>query len=174
MSSGEREREMIFNALGHEMRRSSVCTVLFHHAVAEQLGLNATDTRCLDLLAEEGRVTAGRLAELTGLTTGAITAVVDRLEGAGLVRRVPNPNDRRSVLLEPIAGRAGEIAPLFAALENAMRAILACYRTDELTLILDVLMHTNATLYAETAKLRQESTVSRRRRHGKIARDNGS
>ncbi len=69
-------------------------------AVAELLGVNRTDVLCLDILARLGTVTAGRLAEESRLTTGAITAVLDRLEGAGYVRRAADPSDRRRVLVE--------------------------------------------------------------------------
>lgn len=69
-------------------------------AVAELLGVNQTDVICLDILARLGTVTAGRLAEESRLTTGAITAVLDRLERAGLVRRLADPADRRRVLVE--------------------------------------------------------------------------
>lgn len=69
-------------------------------AIAELLGVNRTDIVCLDILARLGTVTAGRLAEESHLTTGAITAVVDRLERAGYVRRLPDPADRRRVLVE--------------------------------------------------------------------------
>ncbi len=69
-------------------------------AVAELLGVNRTDVLCLDILARLGTVPAGRLAEESRLTTGAITAVLDRLEQAGYVRRLNDPGDRRRVLVE--------------------------------------------------------------------------
>jgi DNA-binding MarR family transcriptional regulator len=69
-------------------------------AIADLLGVNRTDILCLDILARLGTVTAGRLAEESHLTTGAITAVIDRLERAGYVRRLPDPSDRRRVLVE--------------------------------------------------------------------------
>jgi DNA-binding MarR family transcriptional regulator len=69
-------------------------------AVADFLGVNRTDVLCLDILARLGTVTAGRLAEESRFTTGAITAVIDRLERAGYVRRLRDPADRRRVLVE--------------------------------------------------------------------------
>jgi len=69
-------------------------------AVAEAIGLNRTDMRCLDVIQREGPVPAGRLADETGLTTGAITTVLDRLERAGFARRTRDPADRRRVLVE--------------------------------------------------------------------------
>ena len=76
-------------------------SAMLNHAVAERLGLDPTAWECLTLLFEQGPVTAGRLAELTGLTTGAVTGLVDRLEGAGYVRRERDPKDRRRVIVTP-------------------------------------------------------------------------
>jgi DNA-binding MarR family transcriptional regulator len=95
-----RQKRDIFDELIREVRRSHAATDRFDQAVADALGINRTDMRCLDIVQLEGPVTAGRLAELTGLTTGAITTVIDRLEKAGFARRVRDPHDRRRVLVE--------------------------------------------------------------------------
>jgi DNA-binding MarR family transcriptional regulator len=95
-----RQKRETFEELIREVRRSQAATARFDQAVADALGLNRTDMRCLDIVQMEGPVTAGRLAELTGLTTGAITTVLDRLEKAGFARRVRDPHDRRRVLVE--------------------------------------------------------------------------
>jgi DNA-binding MarR family transcriptional regulator len=97
MSSKKRE---IFEELVDEVRRSQNATDRFDQAVADSIGVNRTDMRCMDVIQREGPVTAGRLAEATGLTTGAITTVLDRLERAGLARRVRDEKDRRRVLVE--------------------------------------------------------------------------
>src|SRR5215203_7474527 len=85
--------------MGPLSRRFSAATVLFHHAVAERLGLGPTDHKCLDLLRERGPMTGSALAAITGLTSGAITGVVARLERAGYVRREPDPSDGRRLIL---------------------------------------------------------------------------
>jgi DNA-binding MarR family transcriptional regulator len=90
----------VFEELIDEVRRSQNATDRFDQAVADALGLNRTDMRCLDVVQREGPVTAGRLAEATGLTTGAMTTALDRLERAGYARRVRDPGDRRRVLVE--------------------------------------------------------------------------
>ena len=95
-----RQKRDTFDQLIREVRLSQQATARFDQAVADALGLNRTDMRCLDFVQMEGPVTAGRLAELTGLTTGAITTVLDRLEKAGYARRVRDPHDRRRVLVE--------------------------------------------------------------------------
>src|SRR5216117_3098234 len=88
-------RAELLAALNEAARRQSTATVLFHAAVAERLGLSATDHKYADLIARQGPMTAGELADRAGLTTGAITGVLDRLERAGWVRRERDPHDRR-------------------------------------------------------------------------------
>ena len=93
-------KRQLFDALIYEVRRSQNATDRFDQAVADAIGINRTDLRCLDVIQREWPVAAGRLAEQTGLTTGAITTVLDRLERAGYARRVRDPSDRRRVLVE--------------------------------------------------------------------------
>src|SRR3979490_3402685 len=97
MSSRKRK---VFEELIYEVRRSQAATDRFDQAVADAIGLNRTDMRCLDVLSREGPVTAGRLAEATGLTSGAMTTALDRLERAGYARRTRDATDRRRVLVE--------------------------------------------------------------------------
>src|SRR6266436_276162 len=87
-----RKNELTEEIVGRLVRRHSTAVVLFHHAVAERLGIGPTDHKCLDLLRERGAITGSELAGLTGLTTGAITGVVARLETAGFLRRKPDPH----------------------------------------------------------------------------------
>ena len=94
------QKRRLFDELIAEVRASQGATDRFDQAVADALGLNRTDMRCLDVLDREGPVTAGRLASATGLTTGAITTAIDRLEQAGFARRRLDPTDRRRVLVE--------------------------------------------------------------------------
>jgi DNA-binding MarR family transcriptional regulator len=101
MSSSKRQ---LFESLIYEVRRSQAATDRYDEAVADAIGINRTDMRCLDVIQREGPVPAGRLAEETGLTTGAITTVLDRLERGGFARRVRDPNDRRRVLVEVTPG----------------------------------------------------------------------
>src|SRR6476619_8108967 len=108
MSSQKRK---VFEDLIDEVRRSQSATDRYDQAVADAVGLNRTDMRCLDVLQLEGPATAGALAEATGLTTGAMTVALDRLERAGYARRVRDGGDRRRVLVEltpELNSRAGE------------------------------------------------------------------
>src|SRR5258707_14605930 len=93
--SRPKARAALMQELEHAVRRSSALGVIFGQTVASRVGISSSDLECLDFLNLEGRVTAGRLAVVTGLTTGAITGVVDRLEKAGRVRRERGEHDRR-------------------------------------------------------------------------------
>ena len=84
------------------LRRVNLQGSFFGQTVAIRFGLSESDVEALELLLDNGAATAGRLAELMGLTTGAVTRVIDRLEQAGYVRRVPDPADRRRVVVEPV------------------------------------------------------------------------
>jgi DNA-binding MarR family transcriptional regulator len=118
------------------MREQSALTVMFHTKVAEQMGLSATDEKCLDLaIRAEGPLTAGRIAELSGLSTGAVTGVIDRLERAGFVRRVRDPHDRRKVLVEVTPGEMEKFAPLFAVAQQSLVEVLSHFDADELQVI---------------------------------------
>lgn len=94
----EKKRQLV-EELRWAGRHQARTTVMFHQAVADRLGLHPTDHKCLDLLREEGPMSAGELAEATGLTSGAITGVADRLERAGFLHRESDPHDRRRILL---------------------------------------------------------------------------
>ncbi|HKT43827.1 MAG TPA: MarR family transcriptional regulator [Gaiellaceae bacterium] len=82
------------------VRRNQVLTQMLDELGAEYLGINTTDGRALDVIDQAGRITAGDLARELRLSTGAVTAIVDRLEKAGFARRVADPDDRRRVLIE--------------------------------------------------------------------------
>src|SRR5438309_4257603 len=106
--------------LEHALRRSSAQGVIFGQTVANVAGISSSDLECLDFLNLEGRVTAGRLAEMTGLTTGAITGVVDRLEKAGLVRRERDESDRRKVYIAIVPENVAKVGKYYEHLQRAM------------------------------------------------------
>ena len=143
-------------ALFMEFRQMSTGAIMFHQAIADRLGLHPTDHKCADLIIRNGAMTSGRLAELTGLTTGAITGVVDRLESRGMVRRAADPRDRRRVIVEIVKNDAVEcrMRDLFQGISDGTRALLDGYSDAELALILDFVRRSNAMSHAETLKLR--------------------
>ncbi|MCR6484285.1 MarR family transcriptional regulator [Amycolatopsis sp. OK19-0408] len=113
-------------------RASSTLTVLRHARIAERMGLSGTDHKTFDLVIQSGGpLTAGRIAELTSLSTGAVTGVIDRLEKVGLARRVRDPEDRRKVLVEVVPGAAQRFAPLFESAFDALRDTLAQFSPVE-------------------------------------------
>jgi DNA-binding MarR family transcriptional regulator len=120
---------------------------MLDHAVAERLGLDYSAYRCLDLLDQEGPMTAGRLAERSRLSPGAITAVLDRLEEKGLARRVRDTRDRRRILVE-VAPKLHELAEqLYGPPGEAVKA-LAGYTNQQLELLIGFLRGSVA--YQET------------------------
>ncbi|MBR0752563.1 MarR family transcriptional regulator [Bradyrhizobium jicamae] len=118
------------------MRRSSAQGVMYGQAVANIAGIAQSDMECMDILFLEGRVTAGRLAEVTGLTTGAITGVVDRLEKAGYVRRERDASDRRKVFISVVVEKAEEIGKFYVPMQAAMQKVWGGYNDEELRLLL--------------------------------------
>jgi DNA-binding MarR family transcriptional regulator len=112
-----RTRTELLKKIDETLRKVSAQSVLISDLVARLVGLNSTDLECLDLLLLAGPATAGRLGEHTGLTSGATTAVIDRLERAGFVRRRRDENDRRRVLVEIVKSSIDRIVPLYAPLK---------------------------------------------------------
>jgi DNA-binding MarR family transcriptional regulator len=149
------ERAALLAALSGRLRQISAESVLFSQAVADRLGISPTDLECLDVIQRHGPLTAKELAALTQLTSGAITGVVDRLERAGYARRLPNPSDRRSILIA-LAPEAAErhIAPLFAPMDEAMTELYARYSDAELAVIADFAAGGVAATRAAIARLR--------------------
>src|SRR4051812_27574832 len=130
------EREELIASVMNEGRKMGTRTVVFHAAIADRLGLNASDHKCADLICNEtGPITAGRLAEITGLSAGAITGVVDGLEKAGFVARVPDPEDRRRVVNTATRGRAPDIRHMFLPMMEGMAKLCDKYTNEELSLI---------------------------------------
>jgi DNA-binding MarR family transcriptional regulator len=134
-------------------RRLSAAVVMFHEAVGARLGLSAVDQRALALVRVEAPLTAGRLAQLTGLSPGAVTGLVDRLERAGHVRRGADPSDRRRVLISPVPDSRLEPGDAFAELGRDMATVVAKYDERELAVIADYVKNTIDVLERQTRRL---------------------
>jgi DNA-binding MarR family transcriptional regulator len=145
-----------------EVRTDQNRTYAFDDAATELLGINRTDLRCMDSLGMRAPLTAGQLAEATGLTTGAVTAVIDRMEKAGWVRRLRDSTDRRRVLVEPTEKAFRESATIWGPVAKDFERLMARYSADELRLILDYLRR-GAELDAKHLA-RVKELASRRRR----------
>jgi DNA-binding MarR family transcriptional regulator len=132
----------------------------YDELVASRLGINRSDLRCLDLLHETGTMTAGQVAAGSGLTTGATTRMLDRLERIEYVRRRPDRADRRRVLVE-LTPRARKLAvELYGSFEDAA-AGLSRYRPDQLALIRDFLNGGRVTYAQRTMRLQSEERPAR-------------
>jgi DNA-binding MarR family transcriptional regulator len=106
-------------------------------AAAEAIGVNRTDSKCIDILEQHGRMSAGELARQSGLTTGAVTAVIDRLERLEYVRRVADPADRRRVLVELTPRLQRMIEALMGPLGDAGFPLIDRYSDEQLELLIE-------------------------------------
>ncbi len=150
------KREEMIQSISDKFREMSTETIMFHQAVADVLGLHITDHKCLDLIHHFGAMPAGKLAELTGLTTGAVTGIIDRLEEAGYVKRTNDPEDRRRTIVEPTKNKKLEkkIEVLFIPLRDRMHKLLSSYSDSELAFLLDATVKMIEQTREESKKLR--------------------
>ncbi|MEY7974105.1 MarR family winged helix-turn-helix transcriptional regulator [Saccharomonospora xinjiangensis] len=155
--------ELITQIMGTLARRHSTATVLLHHAVAERLGLGPTDHKCLDLVAERGPMTGSELAGITGLTSGAITGVVARLERAGFLSREPDPHDGRKQLLHCTPEGRQRIGEVFAEFADAS-TLLSGFDDHQLTAIAEFLGRGIEFSFGQAALLRAHAMTRLKRR----------
>lgn len=135
------QREEVIRSINDKFTQVSTETILLHQKVADTIGLHITDHQCLHFIHLYGAMPAGKLAQLTGLTTGAVTGIIDRLEKAGYARRVNDPQDRRRTIVESIQNKELEekIESIFRPLHNDMHSLLSSYTDSELVLLLELL-----------------------------------
>ena len=133
-------------------RDQGISSVLFRNALGRKLGLSVTDSECLSLLSIKGVSTPTELARFTGLTTGSTTAMLDRLERAKFIKRVPNPKDRRGVLIEINHQYREIVGPMVAGVQKAHQKLLASYSVKELEVIIDFLTHFTKNVKDHTQK----------------------
>jgi len=122
-----------------EVRQQQIAYDRFHDAVAAYFGINRTDLRCLDILDLSGQQTAGELAAQMGMSTGAVTAMLDRLEKAGYVRRVRDPADRRRVLVEPAELARERGREIYQPFEEQTVPMFARFTNEQLAVVRDFL-----------------------------------
>jgi DNA-binding MarR family transcriptional regulator len=132
-------RDELLASLNEEFRLQGVVNDIADQAVADLMRLNRTDARCLDIIERLGQVSAGRLARESGLSTGAVTTVLDHLERAGFARRVPDPADRRRVLVEITPETRRLVDEIYGPLAAAGFQELDHYSEAELVLLRDFL-----------------------------------
>jgi DNA-binding MarR family transcriptional regulator len=152
-----RSRAELSEALFSTGRALGTASAMFNQAVAERLGLLPTDWSCLSLL-EQGPMPAGQLAKYTGLSTGAITGVIDRLEAAGYARRARDPSDRRRVLVEPVPEAVAGTMPVFAPMLADMGQMHARFRAAELEAIIEALRQGAEILHKHALRIRSNTS----------------
>jgi DNA-binding MarR family transcriptional regulator len=130
-------RPELVSRLVTAVRRQMAWTVLHNQAIADRLGMGATDLHCVNLLDLEGPMTAGQLAELVGLTTGAVTGVLDRLEAGGLARREADPVDRRRVIARLVPEGMERVRAVCAAVGSGAEDLYGGYDEVQLALLID-------------------------------------
>ena len=143
--------------LERKIRAANAQRTLYGGVLASKLGMHQTDLECLFIITLGDKVTPGKLAQETGLTTGAITGVVDRIERAGYIRRVRDTNDRRRVFLEPVMHRIDEIRAINRRTNRAWIEELGLYSEAELELLLDFADRNYEAAVNATIALRQEA-----------------
>ncbi|MGV1049254.1 MAG: MarR family winged helix-turn-helix transcriptional regulator [Solirubrobacterales bacterium] len=146
----------LIGELAYFVRASQTATDKMDEAGGKALGINRTDGRCMDIVQREGRMTAGRLAEEAGLTTGALTAVVDRLEKRGYLRRVADPEDRRRVLIDLTERAQRRTMELWGPLGEKGYPILAKWSVAELEAVLRFLKLSTDLNEERAAQIRAE------------------
>ena len=156
-------RAQLLKLLDETLRKVGAQSVLISDLVATRVGLNSTDLECLDLLYLAGVTTAGTLSRHTGLTTGATTAVIDRLERAGFVRRRRDTSDRRCVFVEVVPQGAGRIQPLYALLASRLAQLNKQYDDRELSIVVDYLARALDVGAEHVAWLQTQPLQARRR-----------
>jgi DNA-binding MarR family transcriptional regulator len=151
----KKDRRQVMARLWDLGRIMSTQTVFLHQAIAQGVGLNATDTKCLDLIlrGHEGSVTAGWLSEMTGLTTGAVTHILDRLEKRGFVARERDQSDRRKVFVRACPQAIEPLIPKYEAVGHAYLKLLEPYSDSQLRLICDYLEKTSELSQRELARV---------------------
>jgi DNA-binding MarR family transcriptional regulator len=134
--SRETKKELI-GQLIHLARSHEAANDAFDEVACRKLGVNRTDLRCMNIVQNQGSMTAGRLAELSGLTTAAVTAVLDRLERAGYARRVRDTRDRRQVIVELTPLLAERAERIWNPIATEANELLGRMSVDELKAVIE-------------------------------------
>lgn len=155
MSSANSNRERLVQSVISGVRELDTELDLMDQTIADILGLNRTDAQCMDIITRAGPVTPGALAERIGLTAGAVTTILDRLEAAGWVRRRRDIEDRRRILIERNDARARRISHLYRDLQRATEQLAQRYTDGQLEVIVGFLAATAGLASSHRALLKK-------------------
>jgi DNA-binding MarR family transcriptional regulator len=162
MSSGRMTRQELLKAVQEAGSRYGARFLLVHQAVAERLGLNIIDLRCLRLAQEAVEPTAGYLARITGLTTGTITGLLDRLEKARFVRRERDTEDRRKVIVKVLPGGAQKVEKIMAPLSEDMNKALQAFTEEELKAVVRFFEVTEGAVARHVERIQEQREIAGR------------
>ncbi|TVT50081.1 MarR family transcriptional regulator [Amycolatopsis rhizosphaerae] len=152
--------------MGHTSRRETEERVLaalpgwvnaisqLNRLIAERMGVTASDLDCLHVLNQQGPATAAELARRVGLTAGAVSRMIDRLDAAGCIKRTSDPLDRRRVLIEPTSDGLSRIAAYYDGLTARAHDDLAVFRKEELDALLQFVERSQRSALGELSRLR--------------------
>jgi MarR family transcriptional regulator, organic hydroperoxide resistance regulator len=148
-------RSEVISVLLQTSQRLGSEGIFFHAAASKKLGLHVSDVKALNLLLEHGPLTAGQLAGELGLTPGAVTSLVRRLQAASFVRREPGPQDRRSVTIHIEPKQIAQATELYQPTTRSMTALLENYSVKELELLIEYEQRVADIMHAEGLRLLQ-------------------
>jgi DNA-binding MarR family transcriptional regulator len=160
LSSGSQNTQAkVLGELAQELRQFNGLGASFFRVAAARVGMAVTDIQVMDLLDLGGPSTAGQLAEFTGLTAGAITRILDRLEKAGLLRRERDPSDGRKVIvrLEGSKDEMSKVRSILSSVEKTWDEVASRYSLEQIAFLLDFLKESNTQSMKELAQLQQEA-----------------
>ncbi|HLZ55656.1 MAG TPA: MarR family winged helix-turn-helix transcriptional regulator [Ktedonosporobacter sp.] len=163
-SFSQGERANIREEFSREIRQFTGINASFFRVAATRIGIAVTDMQVLDILDLIGPATAGQLADLTGLTTGAITRILDRLEKAGLVYRERDPTDGRKVIVRLERGRdeMSKVRSILDSVEKTWDEVGSRYDDEQIAFLLQFLKYSNTRSRKELAQLQQEVPAGER------------
>jgi MarR family transcriptional regulator, organic hydroperoxide resistance regulator len=142
VSSSDRAR--LHETVVRCLRQFIAGSVLYNQQVADRVGLRITDMQCINVIDLMGPSTPGELSRFTGLTTGGVTVMLDRLERGGYLKREPNPRDRRSVLVHLNPTKVKKMQAFYGEINQRMAALLDETPERELRSVVNLLSKMNA------------------------------
>ncbi|MCK2020756.1 MarR family winged helix-turn-helix transcriptional regulator [Peribacillus frigoritolerans] len=156
MSSDNRLNSALLESLTHRLQRYGMRSVLFQQNMAQKIGVSHTDLKSAEILNETGPITAGELSKITGLSTGSVTALINRLEKSGYVKRERDRLDGRKVMIMPIPERQEQIKSHYQSLSMATKELCSAYNEQELILINQFVEEITKIMDKENDKLMSE------------------
>ena len=156
MSSDNGVNAALLESLAQRLQRYGMRSVLFQQNMAQKIGVSHTDLKSAEILNETGPITAGELSKITGLSTGSVTALINRLEKSGYVKRERDQLDGRRVMIVPIPERQEQIKLHYQSLSVATKELCSAYNEQELILINEFVVDITKIMDKENDKLTSE------------------